>query len=70
MRNDEYATCVMFPYPSHFVYTHSTSYSFKSFILNRKFINYVEGNFVVRKNEKQLPIGKNQRSTFKVFLGG
>ena len=41
----------------------------KSFILNRKFINYVEGNFVVMKNEKQLPIGKNQRSTFKVFLG-
>lgn len=41
----------------------------KSFMLNRKYINYVEGNFVVMKNKKQLPIGKNQRSTFKEFLG-
>lgn len=41
----------------------------KSFILNRKYINYVEGNFVLMKNKKQLPIGKNQRSTFKAFLG-
>ena len=41
----------------------------KSFILNRKFIDYVEGNFVMLKNGKQLPIGKNQRSSFKVFLG-
>lgn len=41
----------------------------KSFILNRKYINYVEGNSVVMKNKKQLPIGKNQRSSFKEFLG-
>jgi len=41
----------------------------KSFILNRKFIDYVEGNFVVMKNGKQLTIGKTQRSTFKSFLG-
>ena len=41
----------------------------KSFILNRKYINYVEGNLVLMKNKKQLPIGKNQRSTFKEFLG-
>lgn len=40
----------------------------KSFILNRKFIDYVEGNFVVMKNGKQLPIGKNQRSSFKQFI--
>lgn len=40
----------------------------KSIILNRQYINYVEGNFVIMKNKKQLPIGKNQRASFKEFL--
>jgi len=40
----------------------------KSFILNRHFIDYVEGNFVLMKNSKQLAIGKNHRSAFKAFL--
>ncbi|MFK7935052.1 MAG: LytR/AlgR family response regulator transcription factor [Saprospiraceae bacterium] len=42
----------------------------KSFIINRKHIDYAEGNFVVLKNGKQLPIGKSQRMTFKKFLLG
>lgn len=40
----------------------------KSFLINRKCINYVEGNFVLMKNGKQLPIGKNHRADFKQFL--
>lgn len=40
----------------------------KSFIINRKHIDYAEGNFVVLKNNKQLPIGKSQRSAFKKFI--
>lgn len=41
----------------------------KSFIVNRNFINYVEGNFVMLKNDIQIPIGKNQKSQFKAFIG-
>lgn len=41
----------------------------KSYIINRKFIDYVEGNMLVMKNQKQLPIGKNNRQAFKQFLG-
>ena len=37
----------------------------KSFIINIKQIDYVEGNAVVMKNKKLLPIGKNQRQAFK-----
>ena len=40
----------------------------KSFIINRQFIDYIEGNFVLMKNGKQLPIGKNNRSAFKAFI--
>ena len=40
----------------------------KSYIINRKYINYVEGNMVIMKNETTLAIGKSQRSTFKQFL--
>lgn len=40
----------------------------KSFFINRKYIDYVEGNFLLMKNGKQLPIGKNHRSDFKQFL--
>ncbi len=40
----------------------------KSFVLNRNHIDYVEGNSVVMKNKKLLPIGKNQRQDFKEFL--
>ncbi len=41
----------------------------KSYIIHRQYIDYVEGNFVKMKNGRQLPIGKNQRSTFKQFIG-
>ena len=37
----------------------------KSFVLNRQFIDYLEGNMVVLKNGKRLPIGKSQRAEFK-----
>lgn len=40
----------------------------KSFVIHRKYIDYVEGNFLLMKNGKQLPIGKNHRSDFKQFL--
>lgn len=41
----------------------------KSFIINRQFIDYLEGNFVLMKNGKQLPVGKNNRAAFKRFIG-
>ena len=37
----------------------------KSFIINLKQIDYVEGNAVLMKDKKLLPIGKNQRQAFK-----
>lgn len=40
----------------------------KSYLIHRKFIDYVEGNFLLMKNGKQLPIGKNHRADFKAFL--
>jgi len=40
----------------------------KSFVINRKHIDYVEGNAVVMKNKKLIPIGKNHRAEFKEFL--
>lgn len=48
---------------SHFFRIH------KSVIINREFIDYLEGNFVLMKNGKQLPIGKNNRAAFKRFIG-
>ncbi len=41
----------------------------KSVIINRLFIDYLEGNFVLMKNGKQLPIGKKNRAAFKRFIG-
>lgn len=40
----------------------------KSYIINRKYIDYVEGNTVVLTNKTELPVGKNQRSDFKSFI--
>lgn len=40
----------------------------KSFIINKKYINFVEGNMVTLKNEQRLTIGKSQRSAFKLFI--
>lgn len=41
----------------------------KSYMINRKYIDYVEGNTVVLTNKTELPVGKNQRSGFKAFIG-
>jgi len=40
----------------------------KSYLINTLHIDYVEGNTVVLKNGKELPIGKNFRSEFKNWL--
>jgi len=41
----------------------------KSYIINKSHIQYMEGNFVMMKNDQQLPIGKNNRQAFKRFIG-
>ena len=41
----------------------------KSFIVNKKHIDYIEGNRLMMRNGKMLAIGKNQRKAFKAFLG-
>ena len=40
----------------------------KSYIVHRKHINYLEGNFVMLSNDTQLPIGKNHKNGFKQFI--
>lgn len=42
----------------------------KSYILNKKFVSYLEGNTVTLKNGKQLPLGKNYKHQVKQLLGG
>ncbi|MEM8527280.1 MAG: LytTR family DNA-binding domain-containing protein [Bacteroidota bacterium] len=41
----------------------------KSYLINLRQIDYLEGNTVVLKNGKILPIGKNHRQAFKAFVG-
>lgn len=48
--------------PSTFVRIH------KSYILNKKFVHYIEGNTIYLKNKQQLPIGKNFRPIIKQLL--
>jgi len=40
----------------------------KSFILNKKFVHYMEGNIIFLKNNQQIPIGKNYKSVIKQLL--
>lgn len=40
----------------------------KSFIINRKYIDYTEGNIVKMKNGNTVSVGKNYRTNFKQFL--
>ncbi len=40
----------------------------KSFMVHRKFIDYLEGNLLMMKNKKSLPVGKNHRGDFKRFI--
>jgi DNA-binding LytR/AlgR family response regulator len=48
--------------PSTFVRIH------KSFILNKKYVHYMEGNMIFLKNGQQLAIGKNYKSIIKQLL--
>ncbi len=41
----------------------------KTYIINRLFIDYIEGNLVITKNGKSLPIGKMNRQAFRNFIG-
>ncbi|MBX2874455.1 MAG: LytTR family DNA-binding domain-containing protein [Saprospiraceae bacterium] len=40
----------------------------KSYIINKKQIDYIEGNQVMMKNKKQIPIGKNHRQDVKGLI--
>ncbi|TKC06568.1 response regulator transcription factor [Pedobacter polaris] len=40
----------------------------KSFILNKKYLRYIEGNMIFLKNGQQVPIGKNYRPFIKQLL--
>lgn len=40
----------------------------KSYILNRKFVHYIEGNTIYLKNGTQLPLGKNYKHVLKQLL--
>ncbi|WP_293307846.1 LytR/AlgR family response regulator transcription factor [Pedobacter sp. UBA5917] len=40
----------------------------KSFILNKKYVDYLEGNTIVLKNGQQVPIGKNFKGIIKQLL--
>jgi len=40
----------------------------KSFILNKKYVHYIEGNTIFLKNGQQVPVGKNYKATIKHLL--
>lgn len=40
----------------------------KSFILNKKYVHYIEGNTIFLKNGQQIPVGKNYKATIKQLL--
>ncbi|MBE5321947.1 response regulator transcription factor [Pedobacter sp. MR2016-19] len=40
----------------------------KSFILNKKYVDYLEGNTIVLKNGQEVPIGKNYKGVIKQLL--
>ncbi|RQO66436.1 DNA-binding response regulator [Pedobacter sp. KBW06] len=42
----------------------------KSYILNKKFVHYIEGNTIYLKNATQLPLGKNYKHVLKQLLQG
>ena len=41
----------------------------KSFIVNRAFVHYIEGNIIFLRNGKQLPLGKNYKHVVKLLFG-
>lgn len=48
--------------PENFVRVH------KSYIINRKYLHYIDGNMIRLKNGKTLPLGKSYRQTVKQLL--
>ncbi|KRT15550.1 LytTR family transcriptional regulator [Pedobacter ginsenosidimutans] len=40
----------------------------KSFILNKKYVDYLEGNTIVLKNGQEVPVGKNYKGMIKQLL--
>lgn len=40
----------------------------KSFILNKKYVDYLEGNTIMLKNGQEVPIGKNYKGMIKQLL--
>ena len=40
----------------------------KSFILNKKYVHYMEGNMIFLKNGQKIPIGKNFKASIKQLL--
>ncbi|SDH26153.1 DNA-binding response regulator, LytR/AlgR family [Pedobacter terrae] len=40
----------------------------KSFMLNKKYVDYLEGNTIVLKNGQEVPIGKSYKGTIKQLL--
>lgn len=42
----------------------------KSYLINRQYLDYWEGNYLQLKNGQQLPIGKSQRKAFKQYMEG
>ncbi len=42
----------------------------KSFILNKRFVNYIDGNTIRLRNGRELPLGKNYRHVVKQLLQG
>ncbi|NII82027.1 response regulator transcription factor [Pedobacter riviphilus] len=40
----------------------------KSYILNKKYVDYLEGNTIVLKNGREVPIGKNYKGIIKQLL--
>jgi DNA-binding LytR/AlgR family response regulator len=42
----------------------------KSYIFNKKYVHYIEGNTIYLKNATQLPLGKNYKHVLKQLLQG
>lgn len=40
----------------------------KSFVLNKKYVDYLEGSTIVLKNGQEVPVGKNYKGTIKQLL--
>lgn len=50
--------------PKNFIRIH------KSYIINKKYVDYIEGNTLLLTNGQELPIGKNHKYVVKTLMGG